>query len=498
MATIKDITKKINNKKSSGFDGISNFLIKKFPDSTLRLLTIIFNNCLNNGYFPSSWKSAKIIPLKKKANSDNVEDYRPISLLSNIGKILEHVIKKKLEDEFPVCPISPYQFGFKYYHSTQHALLKFHSDVVNNLRTKTCTVAISLDIEKAFDSACHKGILYKLVDLGIDPYLVKMFLSYFSERKFSVQIKNSCSVFGAMERGVPQGSVLAPYLFNLFLHDFPHLAENSKAILYADDCMIYSHHTSPIQALETAASHLGIIDNFYKTWGIKINAAKSEAICIRNASGKCARSVVPQSKLLFLSLDNVEIPFKSNIKYLGVNFDKMLKFNNHGRVQLAKAKRIAGMFSGIMNSKGLPQRTKLLLYKVAIRSALLYAFPIWFSISPVVAKELEIFERNVLRRCINKNFESRTKRFSNNYIYEHSSVTPLTKYAMTLQRNFVERLSFHENTLMNEVFEAEINVNWSTYPYLSPVGIIFEQLDDNHQYSVPDFYKKSLPGSHRG
>lgn len=499
LYSIKGIIKKINNKKSCGIDGISNFLIKKFPDLTLSLMVIIFNNCLNNCYFPKIWKSAKILPIKKKDKCVSLEDFRPISLLSNFGKIFELVLKEKLENEFVVNPVSSFQFGFKRFHSTQHALLKFSSDVVENLRNKSCTVAISLDIEKAFDSAWHKGIFYKLVDLGIDPYLIKIFQSYFLNRQFSIQINDVSSDFGLVSSGVPQGGVLAPLLFNLFLHDFPHTTNNSKAILYSDDCLIYAHDDSPTLALNDAAVHLDTINVFYKTWGIKINAAKSEAICIRNASGKCARYVVPQSKTLSLALDGVNIPFKSSIKYLGVHFDKLFKFNNHGRTLLSKAKKISGMFSGVMNSSYLPQRTKLLLYKVAIRSALVYAFPIWFAISPIVAKELEIFERSILRKCIGKYYESFTKRYSNTYIYKNSSVVPFCRYALNLQRTFVDKLQFHDNALINEIFECEENINWNGVSYLSPIGILHECIDDDPDpYILPNFYMTANPGSHRG
>mgnify|MGYP003549195105 CR=1 FL=1 len=138
----------MNTKKSSGFDGISNFLIKKFPDATLRFLVLLYNNCLNNCYFPTVWTTTKIIPIKKKTDSSKIEDFRPISLLSNVGKIFEHVIKIKLENEFIFDPVSSFQFGFKRYQSTQHTLVKLHSDVVHHLRQRKCTVAISLDIEK--------------------------------------------------------------------------------------------------------------------------------------------------------------------------------------------------------------------------------------------------------------------------------------------------------------------------------------------------------------
>lgn len=495
---LKTIIESINSKKSCGIDEISNFIIKKLPIATLAFLSILFNNCLNNCYFPTAWKSAKIIPIKKKEGSSRVEDFRPISLLSNIGKVFELVIKEKLENSFIIEPIPAFQFGFQRNHSTQHALLKFHGDVCSNLRDKKCTVAISLDIEKAFDSAFHKGILYKLVDIGVDPFLVKLLKSYFTSRKFCVQINRSISSSGPVCSGVPQGSVLAPLLFNIFLHDFPHQMQKSTAILYADDCLIYSHDTSPIQALNKAALHLGRINVYYQTWGIKINAQKSEAICIRNASGKCPRYVVPESKLLQLSLDGVDIPFKTSLKYLGINFDYLFKFNNHARTALSKTKGVCGMFTNLLNSKYLPEKTKLLLYKVALRPILLYGFPIWFAISPSVAKELEILERKIIRKCINKFFQTPTKRFSNVYIYEKSGVTPLCIYAMSLQRKFIEKLAAHDNILMIELLEREKDTNWLD-SYLSPVGILNFNLDNPlDPYSASSFFQKVTLGTHRG
>lgn len=495
---LKSIIGNINNKKSSGIDNISNFIVRKLPNTALLFLTVLFNNCLNNGYFPSAWKSAKIIPIKKKEGSNRVEEFRPISLLSNIGKVFELVIKQKMENAFVIDPIPAFQFGFLKNHSTQHALLKFHTDVCTNLRDEKCTVAISLDIEKAFDSAFHRGILFKLVEIGVDPFLVNIMKSYFTNRKFTVQINNTTSSTGPVCSGVPQGSVLAPLLFNIFLHDFPHQMQNSSAILYADDCLIYAHDSSPFQALHKANLHLGRINNYYQTWGIKINARKSEAICIRNASGKCPRYVVPESKLLKLSLDGVDIPFKSNLKYLGINFNKLFKFNLHARTVLEKTKKICGMFSNLFNSKHLPEKTKLLLYKVALRPILLYGFPIWFAISPSVAKELEIQERKILRKCVNKFYSNPTKRYSNVYIYEKSAITPLCTYAMSLHRKFVEKLVTHDNILMVEVLEREKNINWLN-SYLSSVGILNYNLDNPADtYTPPSFFQKVSPGTHRG
>ncbi|GBO99790.1 Probable RNA-directed DNA polymerase from transposon BS [Eumeta japonica] len=130
--------------------------------------------------------------------------------------MFERVIKDKIDLSVVGDYIPERQFGFKKGNSTVHALLKFHTDVIQNLRERRCTVAVSLDIEKAFDKAYHDGILVKMVNIGFDPSLIKLFRSFFNDRKFCVQLGNEVSRFGSVLCGVPQGSVLAPHLYNIF------------------------------------------------------------------------------------------------------------------------------------------------------------------------------------------------------------------------------------------------------------------------------------------
>ena len=492
---ILTICKSINNNKSCGLDNISNYLIRRFPIKAFEYLTILYNNCLNNSYFPHAWKVAKIIPIPKQRDINDINNLRPISLLSNLGKIFERVIREKMDSGLNGPYIPQNQFGFKKGNSTVHALLKFHSDVVQNLREGRCTVAVSLDVEKAFDKAYHNGILFKMISIGFKASIIKMFKSFFEDRKFCVQVDGTSSSFGSVKCGVPQGSVLAPLLYNIFVHDFPVGLDGSKSILYADDSLLYAHDESPVIALQRVTSHLNLVYNFYSSWGIKINASKSSAICLRNPSGKCKYTVVPESKRLRLLLHGNEILFKDSIKYLGVNFNKLFKFNKHVDQILKKANRVKGVFARLFNSKFLPIRSKLLLYKVSIRPILLYAFPIWFTISKTMMKKLEIFERHIVRKCIELNYKSRCRRFSNEYIYEKASLLPISDYAFILTRKFVERLSFFEGDIIQEILSSERRYSWFNTNYISPIGILQQQAND-----IPgrNFSLCVTPGIHRG
>ena len=156
------------------------------------------------------------------------------------------------------------------------------------------------------------------------------------------------------------------------------------------------------------------------------------------------------------------------------------------------------MFSSLLNSRYLPMSTKLLIYKVAIRPVLLYAFPIWFSISPTLAYELELLERNIIRKCIGKNYKTPTRRYSNNYLYLNSGIVPICQYALALQRKFVENLEHHDNPFLMDIYESEKHIGWSNSTFLSPIGILNEGLDNPQQQITPTFFTKSVPGSHRG
>lgn len=488
-------SKMINNKKSCGLDNISNYIIKRLPMKAFEYLTILYNNCLNNGYFPSAWKIAKIVPIPKQKGNNEVSSFRPISLLSNLGKMFERIIRDKMDIGLSETYIPQSQFGFKKGNSTVHALLKFHTDVVQNLRKGECTLAVSLDIEKAFDKAYHDGILFKMIEIGIDASIVKLFKSFFDDRKFCVQIGEMLSDQGMVSCGVPQGSVLAPHLYSIFIYDFPHEYVNSKGILYADDSLLYTHDESPLIALQSISSYLNHVDDFYSHWGIKINTTKSKALCIRNASGKCKYTVVPESKNLKLRLNNTEIIFKDSMKYLGVNFDKLLKFNKHANYNLERANKVKGVFSRLFNNRYLPITTKLLLYKVSIRTILLYAFPIWFTVSKTTMRKMEIFERHILRKCIGKHFKSNNRKYSNREVYEKAGIDPLAYYALNLAKHFVDRLSFFEGSIMQDILSDEQNFNWSNTNYLNIIGILQEQ---HNSYPGPNFYSSTTPGIHRG
>lgn len=202
------------------------------PQKCIVLLTKIFNACLFLGYFPSCWKLAKVIGLKKSGKDETIpSNYRPISLLPSLGKLLERLIRDRL---LKYTKHIDEQFGFRQSHSTIQQLARVTQHIAHNLNLNTPTGMFLLDIEKAFDTVWHNGLLHKLIKNNVPLDLVKLVQSYLSNRKFRVHMQNSTSDYYNVPAGVPQGSVLGPILFIVYINDIPKQPHTQLAC-FADD-----------------------------------------------------------------------------------------------------------------------------------------------------------------------------------------------------------------------------------------------------------------------
>lgn len=442
-----------NAKKSSGHDKISNFVIKRLPATAIIFITIILNNCLNNSYFPTKWKIAEIFPIPKKSGANSISNYRPISLLPNLSKLLEMLILNQIRSLCTTLDIVQHnQFGFKAAHSTFHPLLMLHADVTLGLNKKEATAVCLLDIEKAFDSVWIEGLVFKLKSLNFPKHIIRMVLSFLTNRKFYVRVGTSKSSLRDIRAGVAQGSRLGPILFNLYTYDQPPNVQNTKTLLYADDSATYSSSTSPAIALRRVSEHIFRLWDYYLKWGIKINSAKTELICLRNPATEVRSGIATKVKNLSLALpDNSIIRPKDHVKYLGINFTERFKFNKHASLTLKKANHALSLVLPLMRVRGgLDTRTKVLLYKQLVRPILTYCFPIWYTISPSYMKKIQIFERKALRHCTSLFRNPRTLHYyRTELLYDTAKITPIDKYLCALSLKMLRKIPSHDNPLIN-------------------------------------------------
>jgi retron-type reverse transcriptase len=237
---ISRLINSLKRKNSSGHDGISSSLIKDIKHEISLPLTILINKSLSTGIVPDLLKTAKVIPVYKAKDTEQLNNYRPISLLPTISKILEKIIHKRLY-YFLLSQSVFYQsqYGFRPKHSTTHAIHEFVDQAITSFEEKKTTLGVFLDLSKAFDTIDHSILLSKLEWYGVRGTALEWFRSYLSNRKQFVQYKETKSSTHTIPCGVPQDSVLGPLLFIIYTNDLPNCLKFSKAILFADDTTVY-------------------------------------------------------------------------------------------------------------------------------------------------------------------------------------------------------------------------------------------------------------------
>lgn len=287
--TFTKIIRNLNNKKSMGVDNIPTIALKNLPHNFVTFLLIIFNNLLNNGYFPDKWKLAKVIPiLKKNKDPRKVSSYRPISLLPNMGKLFEILVTKSLSKFIEDNKLLPHeQFGFRLKTSTIHATTKFTSDIAKELSEKRVVAACLIDLERAFDTAWIEGLIYRLIKKGVPDHIIKMIWSMLKDKRMFVSINNTTnSKVYNLRGGLQQGAVSSPLLFNILLSDVLKMygingSPLLKGIGFADDLVIYRSSKRVVKAKNGLQDAFHGVCDFFGTWKLSCNYNKCESILFR-------------------------------------------------------------------------------------------------------------------------------------------------------------------------------------------------------------------------
>lgn len=320
--TILHIIKSLQNKDSCGYDEISNRILKKTADLIIIPLTYIINLSFKNGTFPGPLKKAIIKPIHKNGSKEDVNNFRPISLIPCIAKVFEKAMHSRLEQYLSDNNIlAIQQNGFQKKKSTALAIFQGLTEILDGLENGNFVSGIFCDLSKAFDCVDHNHLLYKMRNYGIHGVENDWFKSYLSNRMQCVQIEDTRSEYFSMERGVPQGSVLGPLLFLLYINDFPETTEHNS-ILFADDVsVIFRTDEIELNRNEQIAHLMKSIKIYFEKNGLVLNMKKTQAFVpsLHNittiGTGPLALNTTKEVSFLGIKLNN-KLDWSSHIEHL--------------------------------------------------------------------------------------------------------------------------------------------------------------------------------------
>ncbi len=393
VETVTLTIKNLKETRSVGCDGISLKFIRDALYVIISYLTCIINTSLTTGVFPQVWKHALVIPLFKKGDQDSVNNYRPISLLPILSKIIEKIVSTQLLDFLLKHNLlSNCQHGFRPNFSTETALQKITDTIYNNMDRKMISLLSLCDLSKAFDSVNHSILLNKCAKLKVDSFWLD---SYLGNRTQSVKLNNTISGKANVQFGVPQGSILGPILFSVYVNDISDYITDCTLIQYADDTQLL--HQGHLENLHEVINQAGIALKKIKTYfllnGLMINSSKTQCIFIGSRQ-LCSR--IPED--VVVQFDGTSISPSTHVKNLGLYMDRYLTFETH----ISEiSKKVMGMLIYV-NRIGsyLDKTTRIIVIQSLVMSHIKYCLSIWGTTNSALINKIQKLQNFAARVAV--------------------------------------------------------------------------------------------------
>lgn len=445
---IRNTIRDMPTNKAPGHDKIPAKLLTLLPDKYILYLTAIYNAIQRHHYYPNNWKHA-IVTMIPKPHKDNKfpNNYRPISVLPALSKILERLLLDRLTQHIDKNKIIPQeQFGFRQGHDTTMQLLRLTEYIKTAFTWKQTATALFLDIEKAFDRVWHNGLIYKLIMTDVPTYLTKTMTSFIKNRTFQIKINNTLSTTRTVKAGVPQGSALSPTLYNVYTYDIP-TNDNGLLAIYADDTVIVTKSRSPDLAMTKLQDYTDELTDYFNKWRIKLNADKTVNILFSTNPSVATRHDIV--------INNRTVPKHKETTYLGITLDQRLKYHTHATNILGRARTVTNrLFPLIGRTSTMTVKNKLLLYKTTIEPIMTYAAPIWNTVANTHKHRLQTLQNKIIRATVN------AYRYTpNRVLYRDLNITPLIDIYETMTEKTIQQATYHKNDLVRKAIDYDPELN---------------------------------------
>ena len=392
--------KEINLTKSSAIPHLSTKILKPALMLLCDKLTFIYNLCFQNSCFPKAWKKAIVTPLPKDGDLSLCTNYRPISQLPLPGKILEQIIHNRVDTFCTTNNIlNENQGGFRKQHSTISTIATFTDELYNAINNKTFSLVAYIDLSKAFDTINHIILLQKLNKLGIRGKSLGLITNYLNDRYQKAVVNGTESDLKNISCGVPQGSVLGPLLFLLYINDLCNTITNCNTYLYADDTALVASAPDLFTAHSNLQHDLENVANWCKGNKLSINVKKTKGMLIGTRSMVKKRCNVPPIRIQGSTIDLV-----FQYKYLGVTIDELLSFRAHLNNTIKIVAHKISLLGRIRFY--ITEEAALKIYKSMILPYLDYGDIFFMHANLKQIRKLQTLQNRALRICLNINIHN--------------------------------------------------------------------------------------------
>lgn len=401
---VEKLLSQLKPEKASGPDNIPNRVLKELSTELAPAVTAFFSYTLDEGTVPEDWTKAAVSPIYKKGNVHVASNYRPVSLTCTLCKVMEHIICKHILNHLEKNGIlTALQHGFRKMHSCETQLLLTLDDLMSAYDQKCQVDTGILDFSRAFDTVPHQRLLGKLSHYGIVGPVHSWIKSFLCDRQMWVALDGVTSSTTSVDSGVPQGTVLGPLLFLVFINDLPcQVSPGTTIRLFADDCLVY-RKIHNLQDQDVLQRDLNALEKWSQTWGMRFNPSKCTIL-------RSHRSRSPMTR--FYTLCGETLSESTEAKYLGVFISNDLNWEKHVNATAQRASNTLNFV--IRNLKYCPAQAKEMAYNSLVRSTMEYSASVW---DPHLQKHCSKLER------VNR----RAARFVKADFSRHSSVTMMMK-----------------------------------------------------------------------
>ena len=357
----------INPKKASGPDGVPSYLLKVLSQELAPIVSHIFQQSLNTGEVPDDWLTANITAIFKKGDKGIPVNYRPVSLTSVTCKLFEHILFRHIMshlEQFNV--LSTFQHGFRSQHSCESQLIITIEDLARNIDNKIQTDVLILDFQKAFDTVPHQRLLQKLDFYGIRGPILRWIQTWLTSRTQKVVVDGECSCSAPVRSGVPQGTVLGPLMFLIYINDIANNLDTcTKIRLFADDCLLYRSIISDSDTT-TLQKDLNSLFEWSSKWQMSFNTRKCNTLRVTTKE-------IPIVHTYSMGTDELETV--SHHPYLGVELSSNLKWTHH--INMIAARPNKALWFIRRNLWRCPKSVKQQMYFALVRPHPEFACAVW-------------------------------------------------------------------------------------------------------------------------